>query len=241
VRIAEQITVLDNAFPGRLWVTLGAGYRVEEFEMAGVDHAARGRILESHVRTVLDALRGEPVDVDGRKVRVTPTPVTDPHRMLFVGGGVPAAARRAARLRLPMFPMNADPEVRAAYDEEARRIGWDGGFVITPGGPTFVHVAADPERAWAEIGPYVLHEVQTYTSFQTPGQHSLPGVHARTLDDLKRSPQYLVGTPDEVREHAAALPDGAALTFNPLAGGMPPAISWPSLELFADQVLPVLL
>ena len=72
--------------------------------------------------------------------------------MLFVGGGVPAAARRAARLRLPMFPMNADPTCREAYFEEAKKIGWDGGFVIEPGGPTFVYVADDPERAWAEIG-----------------------------------------------------------------------------------------
>jgi alkanesulfonate monooxygenase SsuD/methylene tetrahydromethanopterin reductase-like flavin-dependent oxidoreductase (luciferase family) len=241
VRIAEQITMLDNAFPGRLWVTFGAGYRGEEFEMAGIDHAARGRILEAHVQTVLNALTGEPFDAAGRKVRVTPKPVTDPRRMLFVGGGVPAAARRAARLRLPMFPMNPDPAVRAAYEDEARRIGWDGGFVVTPGGPTFVHVADDPEQAWREIGPYVLHEVRTYTSFQTPGQHSLPGVHAETLDDLKRSPQYLVGTPAQVRERAAALPDGGALTFNPLAGGLPPKLAWPSLELFAAQVLPSLL
>ena len=35
IRIAEQIAVLDNAFPGRLWIVFGAGYRVEEFEMAG--------------------------------------------------------------------------------------------------------------------------------------------------------------------------------------------------------------
>jgi hypothetical protein len=97
------------------------------------------------------------------------------------------------------------------------------------------------QQAWREIGPYVLHEVRTYTSFQTPGQHSLPGVHAETLDDLKRSPQYLVGTPAQVRERAAALPDGGALTFNPLAGGLPPKLAWPSLELFAAQVLPSLL
>src|SRR5262245_5154722 len=37
IRIAEQIAVIDNAFPGRLWTVLGAGYREEEFEMAGVD------------------------------------------------------------------------------------------------------------------------------------------------------------------------------------------------------------
>jgi alkanesulfonate monooxygenase SsuD/methylene tetrahydromethanopterin reductase-like flavin-dependent oxidoreductase (luciferase family) len=42
IRTAEQLAVIDNAYPGRLWTVFGAGYRVEEFEMAGVDHASRG-------------------------------------------------------------------------------------------------------------------------------------------------------------------------------------------------------
>ena len=53
IRVAEQFAVLDNAFPGRMWIVFGAGYRVEEFEMAGLEHAARGRILEEHVQGVL--------------------------------------------------------------------------------------------------------------------------------------------------------------------------------------------
>jgi alkanesulfonate monooxygenase SsuD/methylene tetrahydromethanopterin reductase-like flavin-dependent oxidoreductase (luciferase family) len=240
IRIAEQIAVLDNAFPGRMWIVFGAGYRVEEFEMAGLEHAARGRILEEGVETVLEALQGEAFEFRGRDVLVTPKPVTDPRRMLFIGGGVAAAARRAARLRLPMFPMNDDPAVPAAYNDEAAKIGFKGGFVVEPTGPTFVYVSDDPDKAWAEIGPYVLYEVQTYTSFQTPGQHSLPAVAATMIDDLKKSPQYLVGTPETVLAGLQALPKGAGVVFNPLAGGTPPALAWPSLELFADQVLPKL-
>jgi alkanesulfonate monooxygenase SsuD/methylene tetrahydromethanopterin reductase-like flavin-dependent oxidoreductase (luciferase family) len=238
IRIAEQIAVIDNAFPGRTWVVFGAGYRVDEFEMAGLEHAARGRILEEHVQAVLDALSGEPFEWRGRDVRVTPKPVTDPRRMLFVGGGVPAAARRAARLRLAMFPMNADESVREAYLDEASKIGFDGGFVLQPVGPTFVHVADDPEKAWAEIGQYVLYEAQTYASFQTPGQHSTPGVQAKSVDDLKASRQYVVGTPDEVFARLQEVPDQGGIVFNPLAGGLPPALAWSSLELFAAKVLP---
>jgi len=238
IRIAEQIAVLDNAFPGRTWIVFGAGYRVEEFDMAGLEHAARGRVLEEHVRTVLDALAGEPFEWRGREVVVTPKPVTDPQRFLFVGGGVPAAARRAARLRLSMFPMNADAVVREAYFDEAKKIGFEGGFMLQPVGPTFVHVADDPEKAWAEIGKYVLYEAQTYASFQTPGQHSTPGVHAASVDDLKASPQYVVGTPDEVYERLKDVPTNGGIVFNPLAGGMPAALGWSSLELFAAKVLP---
>jgi alkanesulfonate monooxygenase SsuD/methylene tetrahydromethanopterin reductase-like flavin-dependent oxidoreductase (luciferase family) len=158
--------------------------------------------------------------------------------MLFVGGGVPAAARRAARLRLAMFPMNADAAVREAYFDEAEKIGFNSGFVLQPVGPTFVHVADDPEKAWADIGKFVLYEAQTYASFQTPGQHSTPGVNAASIEDLKASPQYVVGTPDQVYERLKDVPPEGGIVFNPLAGGLPSELAWPSLELFAAKVMP---
>jgi len=109
---------------------------------------------------------------------------------------------------------------------------------MRPSGPTFVHVTHDPDRTWAQIGPYVLHEAQTYAQIQTGGQHSAPMVTAETLDELRASPQVLVGTPDDVLAAAGAVASGGALTFNPLAGGLPPDLAWSSLELFAAEVLP---
>ena len=148
VRIAEQIAVLDNAAPGRLWIVVGAGYRVEEFEMAGLEHAARGRILEEYVGVLLEAWKGEPFEWRGRTVTVTPKPATLPHPMVLVGGGVPAAARRAARLRLPMLPMNTDQVVRDAYAEEGKRVGYKG-FVVETVGPD---VRARGRRPRAGVG-----------------------------------------------------------------------------------------
>src|SRR4029078_3614807 len=127
---------------------------------------------------------------------------------------------------------------------------------MRPSGPTFIHVAHDPDAAWAEIGPYVLHEAQTYAAIQTRGQqsphtrrspetqrtpcaqHSPPRAAAETLDELRASPQVLVGTPEDIVDAAAEVAPGGALTFNPLAGGLAPAPAWPSLELFAAEVLP---
>lgn len=238
VRIAEQIAVLDNAAPGRLITVFGAGYKREEFAMAGADHETRGKVLEEYVDVVVRALTGEPFEWQGRTITVTPLPVTRPHPMILVGGGVPAAARRAARLRLPMMPMNTDESLGVAYREEADRIGFEGGFVMVPSGPTFVHVTNDPERTWAQIGDYLLYEAKTYASYQTPGQHSTPMVDASSVDDLKASPQFVVGTPDEVVAAAALVPPMGALTFNPLAGGLPPDLAWESLELFASEVHP---
>jgi alkanesulfonate monooxygenase SsuD/methylene tetrahydromethanopterin reductase-like flavin-dependent oxidoreductase (luciferase family) len=237
VRIAEQISVLDNSAPGRLWVVMGAGYRAEEFEMADVDHVTRGKTLEEYVGVMLEAWKGEPFEWRGRKIVVTPKPASQPHPMVLVGGGVPAAARRAARLRLPMLPMNTDQVVRDAYKDEGEKVGYRG-LVVETVGPTFVHVAEDPDRAWAEIGPYVLYEAQTYASYQTPGQHSTPGVKAETVDDLKASPQFVVGTPEQVRARLEQVPPDGSVTLSPLAGGLPPDLAWASLELFASQVMP---
>ena len=84
----------------------------------------------------------------------------------------------------------------------------------------------------------VLCEAQTYASFQTPGQHSTPNVRATSVDDLKASPQYVVGTPDEVLARLREVPAQGGIVFNPLAGGLPSALAWSSLELFAAKVLP---
>lgn len=238
VRMAEQIAVIDLASGGgRLWVVLGAGYRHEEFEMADVVMGRRGKLVEEYARVMLDAWTGEPFEWRGRTITVTPKPLTEPHPMLLIGGGSEPAARRAARLGLGMMPMNSDPQVAAWYEDEAAKTGFTDGFVMTPSGPTFVYVADDPERAWSEIGPYLLYEAQTYASFQTSGQTSTPMVAADTVADLRASPQYLVGTPDEIVAKFESLDAASALTFHPLAGGLPPDLSWPSLELFAADVL----
>ncbi len=240
IRIAEQLVVLDHLSRGRVWTVVGAGYRPEEFAMAGVEIKRRGAILESHIEVMLEAFTGQPFEYEGRTVQVTPRGFTDPHPPLLVGGGVEAAARRAARLRLPMMPMNADPELPEWYADEAKRVGFEGGYVMRPSGPTFIHVTDDPDRTWAEIGPYVLHEAQTYARIQTGGQHSVPMVSAESIEDLKASPQVLVGTPADVLARAETVAAGGALTFNPLAGGLPPHLAWASLELFATDVLPKL-
>jgi hypothetical protein len=83
-----------------------------------------------------------------------------------------------------------------------------------------------------------MYEVQTYASYQTPGQHSTPGVKAENVDDLRRSPQFVVGNPSEVRARLEQVPADGSITFSPLAGGLPPELAWKSLELFAAEVLP---
>ena len=130
--------------------------------------------------------------------------------------------------------MNTDQVVRDAYFEEAEADRLQG-LRRRDRRPD---VRARGRRSRARRGPrsaqYVLYEAQTYASYQTPGQHSTPGVRAETVDDLKASPQFVVGTPEPRCGPAwNRFPPDGSVTFNPLAGGLPPELAWASLELFA--------
>jgi alkanesulfonate monooxygenase SsuD/methylene tetrahydromethanopterin reductase-like flavin-dependent oxidoreductase (luciferase family) len=234
IRLAEQLAVLDLASGSRVGLVAGLGYRPEEFAMAGVDRAQRGKLLDEYVGVLRQAWTGEPFTWRGRTVRVTPRPKSPP--MILLGGSTEKAARRAARLGIGFFPAIGDPSLADAYRAECARLGHDAGFVMLPSGPGFVHVTDDPERDWARIAPHALYDAQTYAAWQTPGQRS--SVHvagAQTIDDLRRSGVYRVVTPDEC---VALAETSGAIVLHPLMGGMPPDLGWQSLELFASKVLP---
>src|SRR6188768_292832 len=78
VRLAEEIAVLDHLSAGRVNYTLGLGYRREEYDLFGVEWSSRGPDIEARIQRMLDAwANGE----------VTPGPYSQPHPMLFYGGG----------------------------------------------------------------------------------------------------------------------------------------------------------
>ena len=233
VRLAEQLAVVSLASGGRVSLVAGLGYRDEEFVMAGVERRERGKLLDEYVEVMRQAWTGEPFTWRGRTVRVTPKPESPP--MILIGGSTEKAARRAARLRAGFFPAVGDQRLADIYREECQRVGFAHGFVSLPGGPGFVHVSRDPERDWARIAPHALYDAQTYASWQPPGQRSQMHVEALTGDDVRRSGVYQVLTPDECVKLAE---ETGRVILHPLMGGMPPALGWEGLELFASDVLP---
>jgi len=235
LRLAEEMAVVDIVSNGRLVIVAGLGYRDDEFAMFGVDRAARAARVEATVGILREAWTGEPFAYRGTTVRVTPTPVQQPHPMIMGGGSTPAAARRAARLRIPFMPAIDDPALADLYRAECAAQGYADGFVVLPRPLAFVHVASDPEKAWARIGPHALFDAQTYAQWQTPGQRSAVHVDAKSLADVRASGVYRVVTPDEA---VALAHENGVLVFHPLMGGLDPDLGWESLELFASAVLP---
>jgi alkanesulfonate monooxygenase SsuD/methylene tetrahydromethanopterin reductase-like flavin-dependent oxidoreductase (luciferase family) len=155
--------------------------------------------------------------------------------MLFVGGSVPAGAKRAARLRLPFMAASEDLSLKHVYDAECKEIGFTGGFAVIPSEPTYVHVAEDPEKAWAQVGPHMLHDAQSYDQWQKPDQHSAVHIKADDIEQLRASGVYQILTPDQAVEHAKAK---GMIMLHPLVGGLSPDLGWECLELFGSSVLP---
>lgn len=237
IRLAEQVATLDVASGGRFTFVAGLGYKVEEFEMAGVDRRRRGAITEEYMGVLRTAWRGEPFEWQGRTVVVTPTPTSPVEMLMWAGGSVRASAERAARLRLPFFTMSTDPALGEIYREECEKVGYANGFFLFPDGPSFTFVAEDPERAWAELGPYALYDATTYNSWQSGPHDNAVALDATSVDDLKASGMWQVVTPDECVELGRR---HGAVTLHPLMGGIPPELGWQSLQLYVDEVLPKL-
>src|SRR5436190_6075021 len=95
VRLAEEMAVLDVMSAGRVSYVAAIGYRPVEYEMFGVDFHRRGRIADEKLDVLLRAKTGAPFEHDGRRIQVTPTPVSPGGPAVFWGGGSMAAARRA--------------------------------------------------------------------------------------------------------------------------------------------------
>jgi alkanesulfonate monooxygenase SsuD/methylene tetrahydromethanopterin reductase-like flavin-dependent oxidoreductase (luciferase family) len=239
LRVAEDIAVIDLATGGRLVTTvLGLGYRPEEYAMFGKDWEQRGRLFDECVDVLLKAWTGEPFEYRGTTVRVTPKPFTQPHPVVGIGGTSKVAARRAARFGLPFLPARTIPGLADYYYQQCEEHGTQG-FCMEPGDKTvMLHVAEDPDKAWAEIGKHYLHEATTYHAWQTPDIQSSVHSYASDLEQLRAEGIYQILTPDEVVARAKEMGDLAAFNLHPLCGGMPVDKGWECVQLYVDKVLP---
>ena len=109
VRLAEEMVVLDIISKGRVSFVAAIGYRPVEYEMYGVDYHNRGRIAEEKLGVLLQAKTGEPFEYQGRRIHVTPAPVTSGGPFIAWGGGSVAAARRAGRHGIGFFAQKGIP------------------------------------------------------------------------------------------------------------------------------------
>ena len=238
VKLAEDIAVLDHLSGGRIGYTIGLGYREEEYAMFGIDPKQRGKEIEDRIHALRNALSGEPFEWRGRQIQIQPKPVTPGGPIIAYGGGSRAAAERAARLGMMFFPQTADPAMVAFYDAEAKKVGNPAGMTMGPeeGAPTTVFVTENLDHGWAQYGPYMLHDATLYREWMGEGNNSASLSQASTISELRdENGPYRIVTPEEA---VALISQYHRLSLQPLCGGIPPDLAWPSLELIEKQVLP---
>lgn len=240
IRVAEQVAVLDLASGGRLSVTAGLGYRQEEYAAAGVDWSGRGAVMDASLEAVVAAWTGEPFEWQGRTVQVTPTPMTPASGLLFVGGSGRPAARRAARLGLPLQPAAHLPDLQAYYEAQCREHGTSPMVLMPPPDTHLTLLAADPVKAWDELGGHLLHEAGRYRSWQTSDVHSAVASGADTVAELRAEGIYEILTPDELTRRCRDGGDWATVVLHPFCGGIPVERAWETVNLYIDEVLPAL-
>lgn len=241
VRLAEDMVTLDHISHGRVWFVLGLGYRPEEYEMYGVDYAARGQVADEKLQRLLLLLdnAGNP-EVQNC---ITPAPLSTPRSMIFWGGRSRAAARRAGRFGLGFYGQTNDPELQVAYEAAAREHGHPSGmcFLPSPDAPmiVFVEDAGDIDRGWSEVGEAMLVDARGYRSWHdaagtTEGTASLStGDSTVSLRALNGS--HRVVSPAQAR---ALVAQHGFLGLHPLCGGLDTETAWRYLRSAVDAVRP---
>jgi hypothetical protein len=128
----------------------------------------------------------------------------------------------------------------ALYQSECARLGVTP-LVLPPGSGEMIFVSRDPEATWRALAPHLLHDAQSYASWQLPQQlQSVVHSDATTLDALRSGSVYRVLTPEQCVERGRAQGAFATFVLFPLCGGTPPALGWESVRLYAEEVLPQL-
>ena len=133
MRLAEDLSVVDNLSGGRIEIGLGQGYRPAEFEMFGWPYVRRTSAFEEALDTLEKAWTGEPFDYQGRSYKVKagllrPPPVKPGRLPLWIGAAHPKARARAVRRRAgflvaPLAELGLVEYQFKSFDEEAGRQG----------------------------------------------------------------------------------------------------------------------
>jgi alkanesulfonate monooxygenase SsuD/methylene tetrahydromethanopterin reductase-like flavin-dependent oxidoreductase (luciferase family) len=238
VRLAEDIVVLDILSKGRTSYVLGIGYRPEEFEHFGLNRAMRGKLADEKLGLLRELLSGDVVVRSGRRIKVTPPPLTPGGPALMWGGASLAAARRAGRYGLGLLANGSVPGMREAYEAACHEYGHQPGAALLPEAetPSVTFVADDVDAAWEEVGEYLLHDARGYAEWNPDNDASARISAARNVAELRerfKSHRIL-----RVGESVDIVRAGGLLNLSPLCGGLPPGIAWPYLKRVGDEVLP---
>ena len=235
VEIAEQVAVVDLVSDGRVELGLGAGYRVPEFELFGVDLSERYRLTDARV-AALRTIWGEG--------RVTPAPV-QPRIPIWLGYQGPRGARRAGRMGEGLLSANA--ALHQPYTEGMREGGHDPASGRMAG--SFQgFVTDDPERDWPVVSRHLAYQLDSYRRYMVEGTDApvpkpVDPERVRARDSEAPLASFVYGTPDDVAQTVRARTAGAPVEtvfFWVSIGGMSEAMSRRHVQMLCTRLVPLL-
>jgi alkanesulfonate monooxygenase SsuD/methylene tetrahydromethanopterin reductase-like flavin-dependent oxidoreductase (luciferase family) len=255
VTVAEDTATLDLISEGRFELGVGMGYRLEEFEHQGIARDRRGARMQEALTIVQRLLSGETVTLDGqftslRDIRIVPPALQRPHPRIWVGGIVPRAIERVARMGFDFLNGNL-AEGANVYDEALRVNGRDPqDYEIAA--MKVIYVAQTREQAWEIAARPIHHLTSSYLEWMTGSNEDPDAGHdQRTIpavDEIIRAQSFdffgeqaIVGTPADAIELIEDYRSRGRLTQLVCAlalPGMPPHHIKAGMELLAREVIP---
>jgi alkanesulfonate monooxygenase SsuD/methylene tetrahydromethanopterin reductase-like flavin-dependent oxidoreductase (luciferase family) len=235
VELAEQAAIVDLVSGGRLDLGLGAGYRVPEFELYGVDLANRYTDTDDRARE-LRRLWDEGI--------VTPAPAQE-RLPLWMGYQGPKGARRAGQLGEGLLSIN--PALVGPYRDGLA----DGGREPTAArmaGGIQGWVSEDPEADWPTVARHLAHQVDSYRRHMVEGTDQ-PTPRPIDPDRLRMQDfggplsYFLYGTPEEVAARLRAYIGDAPVEtvfFWASVSGMPEDMVARHVNTICTRVAPLL-
>jgi alkanesulfonate monooxygenase SsuD/methylene tetrahydromethanopterin reductase-like flavin-dependent oxidoreductase (luciferase family) len=240
LRLAEDLSVLDNLSGGRVEIGLGQGYRPAEFEMFGWPYARRTTAFEESLDILGLAWRGERFDYEGRIYKVKggllrPPPVRPGPLPLWIGAAAPLARARAVRHRAgllvaPLIELEHLVRQIRSFDDEAQRQDADAIKRHQPYLDHVYRVQYAPERTG-----------QTWIDPATGERKPLTNDNPHYLSEAFMQDRWFLGTPAEVAAKMVSWLPRLALDhviFQARQPGMSLRHAVDSLEAIAKGVIP---
>jgi probable F420-dependent oxidoreductase len=137
ILLARQIATVDVLTGGRVSVGVGVGWMQDEFDLTGQSFHDRGARTDEMIQ-VLDVLfAADQPEFHGQHYQLPPMgfepkPVQRPRPPLLIGGGSPAALRRAAVHGDGWFGTQGDPDVVGATVAQLRTLRAEFGRADAP-------------------------------------------------------------------------------------------------------------
>lgn len=251
LRLAGEVALLDRISNGRFRLGVGVGWRAPEMENLGYDFERRGPRMTEHLEAMRACWTEDVASYDGEFVafedfELSPRPVQDPHPPVWVGGGVDAALKRAARLGEAWFPVwiPSIPELQARMETYESFVRDAGGDPTDRDRPLLraAWIDEDGETAKEHMRDMFATLIDTYRAEGGPISAELKHALEADFDDFAEG-RFVYGTPTEcaadLRRYEEDLDvDHVVLKLaNP---GVSHEQVMRFLELFGDDVLPAL-